>query len=193
MYERTTPPTLQAIPTTDLQLVLGLDSACDYQLLSKYIIEATDFVEMHYRVSVMQQSWTLTADSWADERCWRPGSDHGYIALEWSPVTSVTSVTYEDGNQNSQTWDNYRLVLGRKRSKLMPYLVDSWPAVSGAVGCVSIEYQCGYTSQSDVPLGVQRTIRDVAQHRYEHECLPTDDWMRALDIQMVGYAARVYA
>ena len=193
MYERTTPPTLQAIPTTDLQLVLGLDGACDYQLLSMYVMEATDFVEMHYRTAVMQQEWTLTLDGWTDERAYRAGGPHGYISLEWPPASSVVEVTYEDSDQNQQTWDNFRAVLSRKRGKLMPYSVDRWPSVSGAVGCISIRFQTGYTSQADVPLGVARTIRDVAQHRYEHECLPSTDWMQALDCQMSGYAARAYA
>lgn len=181
---------------TSLQATLGLSDNCDYELLAAYIREATDFVEMLYSVAVMTQRWTITADGWFDQRHYRPVEyGYGYIAIERPPFASIVKVDYIDGDQVSQEWTDYHLVTGGMRAKLQPRQDKNWPAdiVANQLGSVTIEFICGVATQEEVPPGVARTIRDVAQHRYEHDCLPTKEWMDALTCQMTGYAAGVYS
>src|SRR5688572_20333616 len=76
------------------------DSAFDTQLTS-FALAARRWCEEFTRLALINQTWDLTLDAWPKR-----------IVLPRPPVSSVTSVTYVDGNGDTQILaaDQYRLL-----------------------------------------------------------------------------------
>ena len=195
MYAKTQPATKPALPVKDLRKVLGIHHTDDDSLLKDYIAEATSMVERLYSISVMDQEWTITADGWFDERHYRRlAYGYGFISLEKVPFGSITRIGYDTADQADVEWTEYRLVSnGYHRAKLQPMYTDQWPLLPNMAGTVRIVYRTGVASADLVEPGVRQTIRDIAQYNYDHDCPPSDDWVKALSYQMAWNAAGAYA
>ena len=149
----------------------------------------------------MTQQWTITADGWYDTDHHRQRYPYGtagtlgFISLEKPPFSQMIKVDYVDGDGMSVEWTDYHLItMGDRRTRLEPKANEVWPSLQvGQSGSVVIVYETGVADQSLVPPRVAGSIRDISEHRYEHGCLPSEEWYHALDQQMAGYSARAYA
>lgn len=93
------------------------------------------------------------------------------IELRWSPVDSITSITYVDTAGATQTLATSVYELGTRNGLGVVRLKYSqnWPSTRGHEDVVTITYTAGYgTAASDVPLGIRRWIKARASWLYEN-------------------------
>lgn len=101
---------------------------------------------------------------------WFPAA--GYIELPYCPLSSVTSITYEDENGDTQTLATSRYQVDTKSEPGRVYLEPgtTWPRVEpDRINAVTITYVVGYgTTSASVPENVRHAIRLLVGDMYNH-------------------------
>jgi uncharacterized phiE125 gp8 family phage protein len=94
----------------------------------------------------------------------------GCLRLPLAPVSSITSVTYYDGDNAQQTLATsvYQL-LTDARGPLVDLKPDQdWPATYTRPEAVSVTYVAGYGAAADVPAAIRAAILLLVGHWYEN-------------------------
>ena len=95
------------------------DTASD-DLLSQFTEAATDFAEQYTRRDLRANTWTLLLDTFPSRIC-----------LRRDPVASITSITYLDDDDASQTVASsaYTLKKGQQTSEIILLPDEEWPTL----------------------------------------------------------------
>jgi uncharacterized phiE125 gp8 family phage protein len=107
--------------------------------------------------ALLTQTWRQDFSGFAD--C--PGSGSGTgLRLPLEPVASVSSVTYYDGDNVSQTLsaDVWRLLVDAGGPYLARKPDQVWPATYARVDAVSVTFVAGYGAAADVPKPIRQAI-----------------------------------
>lgn len=93
-----------------------------------------------------------------------------YFVLPDRPVTEITSITYVDRDEQSQTYSSSNYVLDADRPLARIYLKS--PAVrpsslSDNPLAVTVTYTCGYSDLEDVPSALLHAVKLLASHWYD--------------------------
>lgn len=100
-----------------------------------------------------------------------PGWPTSPVELDWQPAGSITSITYFDTDDASQTVSssNYRLLASANAGALLEFDEDfTEPATSNRSDAVTITYGAGYTTASSVPAAAKHAIKLLVGHWFEH-------------------------
>lgn len=132
-----TPPAAMPVTIEEARLqcrVLGED-ADDTAYLTALITVATDHVEKYTGRAIVEQTWELVADGFADE-----------MMLARGPVRSIVSVKYFDIDDAEQTLDaaTYELDDVSDPQLLLKAPGASWPAVAEGRNRVIVRFTAGY-------------------------------------------------
>jgi len=154
--EQSTAPDNSVLLTT-VKSHLRITSSAEDTLLQLYIDGAVRTVEQLARRSLLDQSWTLTLDSF-------PATD--YIDLYMGPLVSITSLTtYDDNNDPSTAFSDYALDTAGER-----LLLDdgaTWPTDLRSRASVKLEYATGYgATVADLPGTLLRAVLMMAGDFY---------------------------
>jgi uncharacterized phiE125 gp8 family phage protein len=95
------------------------------------------------------------------------------IELPRSPVVSVTSVEYVDGDGNTQTVDssNYRVDTVSEPARIEPVDGFTWPNTNDQVNAVTITYTAGYGDEggsSTVPDDIKTALLMHIKYLYDN-------------------------
>lgn len=161
---RTSAPAARLISLADAKAHLRVDGTDEDDLISSLILAAESYLDGYNGVL----GRALITQTWAESRPW---FDYR-IALRLTPVQSISSVTYYDSDNVSQTVssDVYRL----HTSGTGPYLVEvdgqSWPgATKSRDDAVTVTYVCGYgDAASDVPAPIITAAKLLVAHWFEY-------------------------
>lgn len=86
----------------------------------------------------------------------------GAVAFDRQPVTAITSVTYRDADDATQTLasSNYRLLVSSEAAAFMEFDEDfSAPTLNGRADAVTVTYTAGYASLADVPARAKAAVK----------------------------------
>ena len=89
------------------------------------------------------------------------------VNINKAPVTSVTSVTYYDDNNDLQTLSasNWEAdVLGNPAR----FRLKSIPSVYDRMGALQVYFTCGYSSADLVPKDIKQALLLIIGHLYEN-------------------------
>lgn len=169
-----TPPTTEQITLEEARLHLRVtpddDSPPahpDDPLILALVSAARDYCEQNLFRGIAPQIVELVLD------CFPPGA----IKLPMSPIVSILSVKYTDGNGVEQTLSSTGYVLDNysEPGRLVPAVSTTWPAtLSGAVNAVKVRYDCGYSLPLDspnyhpLPASIRSTMLLLIGHWYEN-------------------------
>lgn len=148
---RTVPPAEPPVPLDRLRAQLNIDASDDDLLLDEYVDAATEFFDGPggcLGLVLMPQTWRQDYGSFASP-----------LLLPLRPVQSVTSITYYDSDDESQTLsaDVYSLVAGHVDGpRIVLKSGQSWPTTSTRDDAVSVTFVAG---DANVPHRVQQAIR----------------------------------
>lgn len=83
------------------------------------------------------------------------------IMLERPPVSSITSITYVDGDGVTKTVSasDYVLCNWVEPCYIVPAVGKSWPSARGGEGDVVITYVAGYAAAADIPDSIKHAIK----------------------------------
>ena len=136
----------------DLKEQLRIEHDEQDRLLLTKIMSATSEAEQFIGSPIMAQSFALVFDGF-------PASG-GAIELPTSPIRSITSITYYDGNGDSQTLDaaEYGLATWRAIPDIYP-VSGAWPDTQERENAVTVTYVAGYASKpSAVPAAIREAV-----------------------------------
>jgi len=102
-----------------------------------------------------------------------PSSEDGEIELPLPPLVSSSSeisISYYDGNNNSTDTTSFRLIdpSNGHKAKLYPNIDEVWPATRLRQDAVTIQYQCGSTTSSNVSPTIRQAVNVLVTHWYEN-------------------------
>tara|TARA_R110000824_G_scaffold129388_6_gene290634 strand:- start:483 stop:1076 length:594 start_codon:yes stop_codon:yes gene_type:complete len=130
-------PTTEAVTVEQARLHLDLDDNFYDQQLSTLISVATQRVQQDSRRSLITQTRVMSMDAFPS---------NGIIELPTVPVQSVSSITYVDGNDATQTLSSSLYLVDSNNTPSRVVLNDgeSWPNNRGHYDDVKVTYVAGY-------------------------------------------------
>ena len=154
--KRTTSPATEPITLAEAKKHVEVALAVtdhDTHLSDMLIPAARERAETYTGRAWITQTWTLTLDRFP---AWT-------IPLPRPPLVSVTSITYVDGDGDTQTLSSslYRVSTntgGGAPGRITPAYGEVWPTIRNLTDAVTIVYVAGYGAASSVPRAAKQAI-----------------------------------
>lgn len=144
-------------------LRIDADETAEDTELSAFIKTARLHVERIYGQRLINQTIKIYLDDFP--AC-------AWLRLPIGPVQSISSITYQDVNDATQTWDsgNYQLDAKSNPARLALEPDADWPDIRiGELNAVTITLACGHgAAGSDVPEAIRSAMKLMVGHWYEH-------------------------
>ena len=155
---QTVAPTLLPVSLDELKARLRILGSEEDTLLMGYLSAAVDYCQEYQWAQFCTATFVERFDCFPS--CFHP---------QRSPLISVTSLTYVDTGQQTQTLTantNYTVDSYSKPARIVPAYNYSWPATFGHINNVTLTYTAGYGSPSDVPEEIRHAILLKAAQQY---------------------------
>ena len=127
------------------------------------ITAAREYVEVWTGRALIPQSIVFKLDRF-------PGWQDGYvIRLPRSPATAITSITYYDENDVSQTHSAalYQSDLSSEPARIIPIATEViWPTTYERLAAVTVTYAAGYATPAAVPERIKQAMYLLVNHWY---------------------------
>lgn len=160
---RTTAPTVEPITRAEAKAHSRVTVSDDDEYIDALIEATRDRIENHTKRALLTQTWRLTLDSFPLGR--------RDIILPWSPLQSVTSITYVDTDGNTQTWasSNYSVDTGATPGRVRLAYDVLYPSIRHQPNAVTIIFVAGYGSAaSALPAGIVHACKILCGHYYDN-------------------------
>lgn len=155
-----TAPVTEPVSSTEAKLHLKIDSdTTDDNLITALITAAREAAENYIGRALISQTWEAYFNGFPDEITLRPGN-----------LSSITSITYIDGDGVTQTLSTsvYEADTYSNPGKACLKYSKSWPTVRDIQNSVCVTYVCGYGAAANVPGAIKAAILLIIGHLYEH-------------------------
>lgn len=158
MLKVTVAPTAEPITLQECKLHCRIDSLEEDDLVNSLISAARQLIETQAGIRLVTQTIQDDREEFPED---------GIIYLE-GPVQSVTEIEYldEDGNWETLDLNLVDIDTTSNPARIMPTVDESWPAIYGGLGCVSITYVAGFGAPSAVPAILKQAIKLLVAHWY---------------------------
>lgn len=170
---RTSAPPVHPVTRDEAKAHLRVTSTDDDALIDSYIESATAWAEKFCGRAFVEQSWTATLDAF-------PGCDS--IELPKPPLISVTSVSYRDSADVSQSFSsaNYIVTQDEYGAALTLTQNATWPSTYTRPDAVTIVFLTGYQKtgagtsgdpynyRGPVPGPIKEAIKRLVQASYDN-------------------------
>lgn len=130
-----TPPAELAVSLADAKLALKIDDNDQDELVEAWVAGIVTHAENLTGRSFVNQVWRVTLDAF-------PAA----VELPRPPIATVTFVKFYDANGALQTLapQDYTVDAVSEPGYVVPAPGKSWPATSGQINAVQVEYSAGY-------------------------------------------------
>jgi uncharacterized phiE125 gp8 family phage protein len=182
IYSNATLPATLVVSLTEMKAWLKIDGTDEDTLLSSLIASATAECEAYAGMSFITRTRTVKLTSFG-------GKD---LILPYGPVTALTSITYSDEDDVSQTIDSADYTLDSSSSLAKVRVTETWPYTNRVLNNVTVTYVAGYANAAAVPEVIKTAIKKRVAFHYEHrgdESIDSTDWMTSLDSVRVYWNA----
>jgi len=148
---RTAAPAAEPVSVADAKKQLEIPSSLNDHddQLADLIIAAREQVEHDTQYACVSQTFEYILDDFPH--------DGSAIELPRQPVTSLTSVSYQDG-ATTETLANSVADLDRQKRRLVLQYDQEWPSIEKQNDAVVITFVAGYASQAAVPRLLRQAI-----------------------------------
>ena len=148
------------VTMTEAKLHLRIVDDGEDELVNALTNAAQDKVEGDTGLVLRARSVSIAFDDWGGN-C---------LPLWRGPVSSVTSIVYDDANGAQQTLaaDQYRLRDYFGAKAIVPAYGVSWPELENVSGCVRVTYIAGYANNYAVPPALRQAALLLIGHWYEN-------------------------
>ena len=156
MFTLITPPATEPISLSDFKSALRVEHSDDDAIITQMALTARTFVERRLDLALLPQPWSLTLDH----------IPSGLINLRPSRVANITSVTAQYGAEPAVALANDQWCLFKRQPAQVA--IDA-PSVQGgeALTELTIVFDAGFTSPSDIPADLLRALYMLTAHYYE--------------------------
>lgn len=155
-----TPPSVEPITLADAKLHLRVIDASEDSLIGVFIAAARQHVEEYTQRRLINQTWSVTFDGFTMPAACVYGSvAANWLELPFAPASSITGVTYVDGNGVTQTLApaTYSLDAGSSIPRLLN--LGAWPSTKQTSNAVAATVVFGYgATPEDVPAAIRAAM-----------------------------------
>lgn len=165
-----TRPAAEPISLADAKLWLRLDHTAEDTLVESLIQIVREQVENH-GIAVLSQTWDLRLDRFPS-----------VIRIPMTPVQEVSSISYVDGNGDTQTLAtvNYAVDFYATPARIVPAYGTSWPSARSEPNAVTVRFIAGYgggATPAEIPERILHAMRLAITTAYamraDHEAVQT--------------------
>ena len=171
-----TPPTEEPVSLLEAKLHLRVDFDEDDMLIASLITAARQAAETLTGRQLTTARWKQVLDCFpgpslmgvpAGQTFTLPG--HA-ILLAKAPVQSVVSINYLDMGSMNQTMSalTYTVDAACEPARITPVFGQIWPICLSQIGAVSVTFDAGYGTASQVPEGIKSWIKLRVGSLYAH-------------------------
>lgn len=180
---RTSDPTKPAVELSDVRThVRDLPSDDEDYVMNILVPAATNHVENVGDIALITQTWATYLD--------RFPHDDQEICLHRSPVQSVSSVTYYDGDNTQQTWSssNYDTDVQSRPGRVRPVESQVWPDTYYRLNAVTVTWVAGYgDTHGSVPGNCKLAVLYLVGEMYRNrEILMTPQMQQQVSMLLEG-------
>lgn len=181
------------LTTAEAKTHLRVTHSAEDAYILTLIKVATSYAEKYCAGNFINTTYTMTMEDWKDVFVsnsslvttsnilnsylhsgggyYSPYTGLAQIVLPKSPVSSVTSITYYDNNNASQTWTNTNYnVINPENQKGIIETVDGvdYPSIYSRGDAITITFVSGYgAAASDVPEPIKQAVLLIIGNLYE--------------------------
>jgi uncharacterized phiE125 gp8 family phage protein len=139
-------------------LRIGSDMSDDARIARLIVAARLDYERFTNRI-LMSSTWDAYFDSWPED---------GVILLP-GPVTSVTSIKYQDTSDTEQTWTSSLYVkdLVSEPARITLAYGQSWPLIYYETNNIVIRFVSGYANAGSVPEDIKNGLYFAIQAAYD--------------------------
>lgn len=154
-----TAPTVEPVTVAEAKTFSRIDSSDEDLLILELIKSARRWAETFLRRQLLPATWKLVLENFDDE-----------IRFPLSPVTSVSSITYYDPNNNLTTLasTDYELDSNSEPAVLRPVWNYYWPSTYARFGAVNVIFISGYANAAAVPETIKTAIKVLVSNWFEN-------------------------
>jgi hypothetical protein len=173
-------PMTAAIETALLADYLRVDSNDETTLLGNLALAATQAIAKYAKISLTEQQYQLTDDSWQEfnQKYPYPSTSNVFLhpscarqglKLPRPPVLSIQSVQVLSTNNTFQTVDTgyYTFVSDNGAALLLSEMGKVLPEPATLAGGIRLEYTAGYGNAAAVPASLRQAVTMLAAYWYE--------------------------
>jgi len=156
-----TGPSGDVVTSTEMKRHLKVDDTARDADITAFTAAAIEQVERDTRRQLLTATWRLNLRTWPT-----------LIEIPKGPVTSITSITYTDGNGDSQTLspDQYQVQLHSQPIMIRPAWGASWPTIRPDENAIQVTFVSGYGAAAAVPETLKSAIKLIVEGLfYGHE------------------------
>lgn len=156
-----TAPDVEPVSLEEAKTWLRIDPDldADNDLVAGLITAARVRAELETQRALVTQTLEATAD-------WFPDGDYAII-LPRPPLQSVTSVTYTDADDVSQTFTDFAADIRREPGRVYPVYGELWPTTLRQMpGVIAVRFVAGYGAAAAVPEDLKLAIKFMVSAWY---------------------------
>ncbi len=157
-----TKPAVEPVTLDEAKDAIGVRGSAFDSKVSLTITAARVRLEKRLGMSFINTTRRMSFDAWP--------TSPGIIYPPYTPLSSVSSITYVDTAGDTQTWgaDQYQVDTDSDPGRLTLAYAATWPSLRGDLAGVKITYVSGYGSAaSDVPDEYRVAILDLVRVMYD--------------------------
>jgi uncharacterized phiE125 gp8 family phage protein len=159
---RVTQPTVEPVSLADAKLHLRVTQSAEDDLIASLIVSARNVIEDECGLSLITTTWQQKLQQFP----FHPNR----IYFTRAPVVAITSITYTDSANATQTLSASRYIsaLTHRPAWVMPAYADVWPDARGYNDDVTVTYTAGFgTTAADVPASIKQAMLLLIGTMYE--------------------------
>lgn len=158
-YRLVTAPATEPLTLTEVKLFLRVDDTTENDLITSLITTARSIVEGHIWMPLISQTWAMQFDkSELSTMVWN---------VNKAPVSSFSSVTYYDTNNELQTLATTEYESDIYGSPAR-FRLKSVPNVYDRMNALQVNFVCGYANAAAVPNPIKQAMYMIIGHLYEN-------------------------
>lgn len=152
-FQLVTAPTAEPVTATEAKDALRIDTSTEDTEITRLITMARQEVEDKLRMQIVTATWDLFLDCFPTK-----GFD-----IEKPPVQSVTSITYQDSADATQTLATtvYDTDLVSRPGRVRLAFGQSWPTTYDKPNAVTCRFTTGYGLPTDSPATIPETVKQL--------------------------------
>ena len=171
-----TPPTEEPVSLLEAKLHLRVDFDEDDMLIASLITAARQAAETLTGRQLTTARWKQVLDCFPEQSLMGVPAGQTFtlpghaILLAKAPVQSVVSINYLDMGSVNQTMPalTYTVDVACEPARITPVFGQIWPICLPQIGAVSVTFDAGYGTASQVPEGIKSWIKLRVGSLYAH-------------------------
>jgi uncharacterized phiE125 gp8 family phage protein len=156
-----TAPAAEPVTAAETKLALRIDASEEDVHTITSIKAARIYIEGAFALRLIQSTWDLKLDRFPCEE----------IVFPYSPLSSVTSISYIDTSGTTQTWSSAEYIVdsSSKPGRITPAYGYTFPSTQSRINAVTIRHVMGYgTGPSSIPENIKLAMWLLIGHWHEN-------------------------